>query len=108
MYRRKMSLRTVEWSLAWGKPMREARDPCTRRATRRASIRFADRGVWACHVTRTMRVWGFGTMLPTRLGVDIMNTRHRLHHDGAPLGDALAASPSLHGPRRRRVRGRAH
>ncbi len=39
MYRRKMSLRTVEWCLAWGKPMREARDPCTRRATRRASIR---------------------------------------------------------------------
>jgi hypothetical protein len=33
-----MSLRTVEWCLAWGKPMREARDPCTRRATRRASI----------------------------------------------------------------------
>ena len=91
------------------KPMREARDPCTRRATRRASIR--SRGPEASgratqpHDARL----GFRHHAAHPLGGGHhRNTRHRLHHGGAPRGDALASSPSLHGPRRRRVRGRAH
>src|SRR6266542_1550082 len=61
-------------------------------ARRSAYCRRADVRVWS------KRVWGFDTMLRTCLVVDIIEYPTPSSYGGAPLGDALASSPSLHGP----------